>query len=117
MVIVPDDLVRRWEVAYKRYGEALGVSAAGDGRIAARAVASSSLEVAVVYREMGSRVVLPWWMAAAVGAAAEAFECQARDWGVRGERIWPTSNGALDGSPPRVPDRPQPQPQRHGERR
>ena len=85
--MVPEDLVQRWEAAYRRYGEASKMSAvspAGD-RDVARAMVLASHDVAVAWRAMESIPDLPWWTLAAVGAAAQAFEFQAREWSVRAE--------------------------------
>jgi hypothetical protein len=85
--MMPEHLVSRWEAAYRQYGQAsrsAASSVAGD-RNAAQAMASASWEVAAVWREMESLSDLPWWVLAAVGAAAQAFEFQARDWNARAE--------------------------------
>lgn len=79
---VPPGLVGRWEVAYRQYGDATiyaGKSVAGD-RAAAEVLASASWQVASLWREMTASAALPWWALAALRAAAEAFEQQARDW-------------------------------------
>jgi hypothetical protein len=106
-VIVPDELVQRWEDAYRRYGEASKASVVVGDQQAARAVASTSWQVAAVLREMDARSRLPWWMAAAVCAAAEAFEFQARDWSARAERTWSADTGPWDALQ-RLPARPRP---------
>jgi len=84
---VPVRLVQRWERAYRQYGQAstrAARSAAGD-RPAARAVAAASREVAAIWREVAQTPGLPWWALAALRAAADAFEAQARDWQARAE--------------------------------
>lgn len=78
-------LVARWEAAYRLYGEASEQAAraeAGD-RGAAEAVAASSWQVASLWREMATETGLSWWALAALRAAAQAFEQQARDWHAR----------------------------------
>jgi hypothetical protein len=83
--MVPDKLVERWEAAYRTYSSAskLAASSVAGDRVAARAMAVASWEVAAVWREMESLSDLPWWALAAVGAAAQAVEFQARDWTAR----------------------------------
>jgi hypothetical protein len=86
-VVVPVRLVERWERAYRQYGQAstrAARSPAGD-RPAARAVAATSREVAAIWREIATTPGLPWWVLAALRAAADAFEAQARDWQARSE--------------------------------
>lgn len=86
-VAVPVRLVQQWEKAYRQYGQAsahAARSAAGD-RAAARAVAKTSREVAAVWHEIAKMPGLPWWVLAAVRAAAQVFESQARDWKARSE--------------------------------
>jgi hypothetical protein len=52
-------------------------------------MARASADVAAVWREMAGEPDLPWWSVAALRAAAQAFEYQARDWSarVRHERV------------------------------
>lgn len=91
VVMVPETFVRRWEKAYRNYGVAARTAALavpGD-RGTAQEMAAASLEVAAAWREMESIVDLPWWVLAAVGAAAQAFEFQARDWNARTQYTWP----------------------------
>jgi hypothetical protein len=114
-VRVPDDLAQRWEVAYRRYGESCTASTVTSDQQVAQAVASASHEVAIVWRDMYARSDLPWWAAAAVCAAAEAFEFQARDWNARKERTWPADHSAWAGLQ-RLPARPQPTPRAGDER-
>lgn len=92
--MVPEELVRRWESAYRRYGEAskTAVSAVPGDRGAAGEMAAASSEVAAAWRAMESIVDLPWWILAALVAAAQAFEFQARDWNARAD-AWPLDNG------------------------
>jgi hypothetical protein len=104
--MVPEDMVQRWEIAYRRYVEASKVSAlasAGDLDVAREMVVASH-DVASAWRVMESMPDLPWWTAAAISAAAQAFEFQARDWAVRAE-------GWL-GPVRRLPTRPRPTPHR-----
>jgi hypothetical protein len=87
--MVPTDLTTRWEVAYRRYCAVAGLAAsagAGD-QVAARALAATSRDVAAAWRELQKVPDLPWWVLAAVSAAAEAFESQAADWGLRVPRL------------------------------
>lgn len=103
---VPEDLVARWEAAYRRYGEAskvLTAAVAGD-RDSAREMVVASHEVASAWRAMESISDLPWCMSAAVAAAAEAFEFQSREWAVRAE--------GWVGPARRMPPRPRPTPHR-----
>ena len=98
--IVPLRLVERWEAAYRRYGQAstrAARSQPGD-RQAARAVASTSAQVALHWRDIARTEGLVWWMLAALRAAADAFEAQARDWQARADYA--------AGSPPSPVDRP-----------
>lgn len=95
VVMMPDGLVQRWELIYREYGlvaEMVATGAPGD-RAVARRMATVSLDVAGVWREMGGVPDLPWWASAALVAAAQAFEYQARDWSARakhdGQRIVP----------------------------
>lgn len=78
---MPENVVARWESAYRRYREASKVasSVAGDQTVAREMVAASR-DVAALWREMESTADLPWWLLAALSAAAQAFEFQARDW-------------------------------------
>jgi hypothetical protein len=79
---VPARLVSRWEEAYRQYGVAFDHAArmeAGD-RQAAEAVAAASWQVAGLWRDMATAVPLSWWLLAALRAAADAFEAQARSW-------------------------------------
>jgi hypothetical protein len=112
--MVPDKLVERWEAAYRTYGSAsksAASSVAGD-RVAARAMAVTSREVAAVWREMESVTDLPWWALAAVGAAAQAFEFQARDWTARAEHAGPPDAYAVRRPPVRLATRARPAGQR-----
>jgi hypothetical protein len=84
-VVAPETLIARWEAAYRQYTEATrlaGRANAGD-RAAAEALASTSWAVATTWRDLATTVVLPWWALAALRAAAEAFEAQARTWHTR----------------------------------
>jgi hypothetical protein len=116
VAMVPDELVRRWERAYRRYVEASKASMVAGDQQAARQMALASRQVAVIWQEIDARSDLPWWMAAAVSTAAQAFEFQARDWTARAELAWPVDNGSL-GPQRRLPARLQPHPRRHGEGR
>lgn len=95
--MVPEDLVARWEDAYRRYVE-VSVSASSSVatiRIAARAIAVASRDVAVAWRQLGLQPGLPWWVLAAVGAAAQAFEFQAHEWSDRAEQTRPVDYSSL----------------------
>lgn len=85
MVMVPDGLVRRWEAVYREYGlasEMVNTSVPGD-RAVARQMARASEDVAIVWRQMAAWPEVPWWLVAAMTAAAQAFEYQSRDWTAR----------------------------------
>lgn len=85
VVMVSERLVALWEAAYREYGtvsDLLNASVPGDAAIAER-MARASQAVAVVWREMADEPELPWWFVAALGAAAQAFEYQSRDWTAR----------------------------------
>jgi hypothetical protein len=86
--MVPDDLVERWQAAYRDYGRASQVVATTEpgNRDAARMMAAASRDVAAGWRVLGEAPGLPWWTSAAVGAAVQAFEFQARDWEARAAR-------------------------------
>lgn len=87
VVMVPARVVERWEEAYRAYGkaaEALSRSEPGDRNVA-RTMATASRDVAVAWQELAEEPELPWWMVAALGAATQAFEVQARDWKARAE--------------------------------
>jgi hypothetical protein len=100
--MVPDEIKKRWETAYRKYIMAwrrCDMSTVDDE--VAGAIASASSEVAAAWRELHARGGLPWWSAAAALTAAEAFDTQATDWARHSERRRP----ALP--PPRpVPDIP-----------
>jgi hypothetical protein len=83
--MMSERLVQRWEAVYGEYGTAsqrLSSSEPGD-RSVARQMARASADVAAVWREMAAEPDLPWWSVAALCAAAQAFEYQARDWSAR----------------------------------
>jgi hypothetical protein len=114
--MVSEELVRRWEGAYRRYGEASKASTVAGDLAAAREMAQASREVSTAWRAIDAQAELPWWMAAAVSAAAEAFEVQAREWTARADVTWPVDTGAL-GPQRGIVVRSQPQPRRRGEGR
>lgn len=75
------ELITRWEAAYRRYVQALDwADEAARNPNAAHALASASWEVASVWREIAKLGGQAWWILAAVTAAADAFEHQARQW-------------------------------------
>jgi hypothetical protein len=83
--MMSEGLVRRWETAYAEYGRAsemVNNSVPGD-RAVARHMALASENVAVAWRQMAAEPDMPWWSVAALSAAAQAFEYQARDWTAR----------------------------------
>ena len=85
VVMVSERLVLRWEAVYREYGSVsalVSVSEPGD-RVVAERMARASRNVAAVWREMESEPDLAWWEVASLGAAAQAFEYQARDWAAR----------------------------------
>jgi hypothetical protein len=86
--MMSERLVQRWEGVYREYGTAsqrLSGAEPGD-RIVARQMARASADVAAVWREMAGEPDMPWWSVAALGAAAQAFEYQARDWSARAKQ-------------------------------
>lgn len=81
---VSEDLIERWEAAYRRYTDASKISAmsfAADQDVA-REMVMASHEVASAWRAMESTPDLPWWVMAALAAAAQAFEYQVKEWSV-----------------------------------
>jgi hypothetical protein len=83
--MVSDYLVKRWESAYDAYraaSELADASIPGD-RAAAEQMAQASQAVAAAWRDITVGSGLPWWSAAAVTTAAQAFDHQARDWAAR----------------------------------
>jgi hypothetical protein len=108
--MLPEKLAQRWEAAYRRYGRASAAmesSVAGD-RDAAREMAASSWEVAAAWREMECMADMPWWALAALGAAAQAFEFQARDWNARAAHGWPSDDNRRTRSQAQLPARERP---------
>ena len=93
--MIEEDLVQRWESAYRRYGETsktVAVARSGDRGVAGEMAAASS-DIAAMWREMESSVDLPWWILAALSTAAQAFEFQARDWKARANDVLPLDDG------------------------
>jgi hypothetical protein len=90
-VLVPEQFVRAWEAAYVEYGQSRELTArmSADDPAAAWQMASASWAVARAWREITTVTRLPWWMLAAVEAAAEAFETQARYWEDKENTDWP----------------------------
>jgi hypothetical protein len=85
VVMVPDYLVGRWESAYDAYrvaSELVDASVLGDNA-AAEQMANASQAVAAAWRDIAVETILPWWSAAAVTTAAQAFDQQAQDWAAR----------------------------------
>jgi hypothetical protein len=96
VVMMSEGLVRRWETVYGEYGQAsemVNNSVPGD-RAVARHMASASGNVALVWRQMAAEPDMPWWSVAALSAAAQAFEYQARDWTARANYdVQPSAGG------------------------
>jgi hypothetical protein len=85
VVVVSEKLVKRWEAVYREYGvasEMVNNSHPGD-RAVARHMSRTSYDVAAAWRQLGAEPDMPWWAVAALGAAAQAFEYQGRDWAAR----------------------------------
>lgn len=85
VVMVSEALIRHWETVYAEYGlasEMVNNSEPGD-RATAQRMADASGTVALVWRQMATEPGIPWWSMAALTAAAQAFEFQARDWTAR----------------------------------
>ncbi|HEU5107800.1 MAG TPA: hypothetical protein VFT95_04415, partial [Micromonosporaceae bacterium] len=57
--------------------------AQADDQNVVRLMVSTSAEVAAAWRDLLDAPDLPWWALAALSAAVEAFEAQARDWALR----------------------------------
>lgn len=60
--MVSDELVQRWELAYRRYGEvseSVASAVAGDRDMAA-AMATASWDVAVSWRNLAAEGGIPW---------------------------------------------------------
>ncbi|HET9142263.1 hypothetical protein [Actinophytocola sp.] len=83
--MVPAELETHWETAYRGYCVAARQAAAAppDDQNVARLMVSTSAEVAAAWRDLQDVPDLPWWALAALAAAVEAFEAQARDWALR----------------------------------
>lgn len=97
VVMVSERLILRWEAVYREYGDAsalVSASEPGDREVAAR-MARASRNVAAVWREMESEPDMAWWAVASLGAAAQAFEYQARDWAARAKHVGDSVNGHL----------------------
>jgi lysozyme family protein len=119
-VVVSENLVQRWESAYRRYSNAsrTAVSASGAGEPnAAREMAEASREVAAAWHEIESQADMPWFVLAAFVAAAQAFEFQARDWNARADHAWPPDTGGVKRPRVQLATRVRPTPRRRGEAR
>jgi hypothetical protein len=83
--MVSEFMAGRWEQAYREYGLAseLVVRSEPGDRAVARGMSAASRAVALAWRDIEVIPGLPWWAVAAVHAAAEAFDTQARDWNAR----------------------------------
>ncbi len=100
MVMVSERLAARWEAVYREYGHAsemVSNSVPGDGAVA-RHMARASQDLAVVWRKLAAEPDMPWWLVAGLGAAAQAFEHQARDWTARAKHVEtpPGEHGRLE---------------------
>src|SRR5690349_10495485 len=79
---MPKKQVSAWEAAYRAYrdaSDAVARSRGGSPDIA-REMAAASRLVAHTWRGLVGDPDQPWWVVAAVGSAAQAFEEQAREW-------------------------------------
>jgi hypothetical protein len=95
--MVPNELVARWESAYRRYSAAsrtLASASPSTEREAAREFALASQEVSTAWHDMENVPGLPWWVLAVLVAGAQAFAVQARDWNARAQYTWPAAVGA-----------------------
>jgi hypothetical protein len=73
---VPWQAVARWEAAYRAYVEVAGSAALTRGE---RLLLADALQaVAETWRDIATTPGLDWWMLAALSAAAETAEQQAR---------------------------------------
>lgn len=77
MDVVPDVLVQRWQAVYREYMTAAQTHSTTSEDHAN--MARLSADVATAWRQMATTPELEWWMTAALTAAAEAFEQQARE--------------------------------------
>jgi hypothetical protein len=91
VVTMPAALIARWESAYRQYANLAQVIGRSEcvRSDEAHAMASASWDVATAWREMATTAVLPWWVLAAIRAAADAFEQQAHDWNARSSACTP----------------------------
>lgn len=92
--MVPEELVARWESAYRRYGAAsrqVASASMATERDATHEFALASREVSAAWHDMERVSGLPWWVLAALVAGAQAFEMQAREWTARAQYSWPTA--------------------------
>lgn len=96
VVMMSEALVQRWEASYTEYGRAsemVNNSVPGDQAVAQH-MALASGNVALVWRQMAAEPDIAWWLVAALSAAAQAFEFQARDWTARARYDVQSSAGA-----------------------
>jgi hypothetical protein len=114
--MVPEDLVKRWESAYRRYGNASRASMVAGDQSAAREMAEASREVAAMWHKMETVSGLPWWALAALVAAAQALDVQARDWSARAEGAWPLDVGGPSRPRVRLATRARPDAGQHGDK-
>jgi hypothetical protein len=79
---MPNKQVSAWESAYRAYRDASDAVARSRGTNpeVAREMAAVSWSVAHAWRALAGDPEQPWWVVAAVGSAAQAFEEQAREW-------------------------------------
>jgi hypothetical protein len=80
-MVIPADLVARWEAAYFEYTKAVQrVQGEPHSADAAQGLARTSWEVAELWRALAGGPGLGWWAVAALHTAANALEHQAHDW-------------------------------------
>jgi hypothetical protein len=94
-VMVSEELIRRWETVYGEYGrvsEMVNLAEPGNREVA-RQMALASGNVALAWRQMAAEPDMSWWSVAALSAAAQAFEYQARDWTARANYDEQSSTG------------------------
>lgn len=76
---MPEAMVQEWQAVYRDYIAAAQTrNPTPEER---RNIALLSAAVATAWRQMATTPNLEWWTTAALTAAAEAFEQQAKEWG------------------------------------
>ena len=86
--VVPQALVTGWEDVYRHYGNASEAASRLPqvDAATARGMSQASWAVASSWRGIASASQLPWWVLAAVLAAAEAFDEQSQYWDALSQR-------------------------------